>query len=82
MSLQSHRYRAEHWVVVKGSGRVSRNEENFVLNENESTFIPVKTKHRLANTSKSLLVIIEVQTGNYFGEDDIKRYNDLYGRIK
>ena len=81
LSLQSHRYRAEHWVVVKGSGRVSRNEENFILNENESTFIPIGAKHRLENIGTEPLEIIEVQIGSYLGEDDIERYEDLYGRI-
>jgi len=82
LSLQSHNKRSEHWIVISGVANVTIKEKEFILRKNESTFIPVKTKHRLANTSKSELVIIEVQTGKYFGEDDIKRYNDLYGRIK
>ena len=82
LSLQSHNKRSEHWIVISGIAHVTKNEKEFILHKNESTFIPVKTKHRLSNKSKSQLVIIEVQTGKYFGEDDIKRYDDLYGRIK
>ncbi len=81
LSLQSHTKRSEHWVVISGIANVTKGEKNFILNKDESTFIPVNTKHRLANKSKSILVIIEVQTGKYFGEDDIKRYEDRYGRI-
>ena len=82
LSLQSHNKRSEHWVVISGTATVTKGNKKFILKKNESTFIPVKTKHRLANKSKSILEIIEVQTGVYFGEDDIKRYEDKYGRIK
>ena len=82
LSLQSHSKRSEHWVVISGTAKVTQNENEFILNKNESTFIPVNVKHRLVNTSKVPLIIIEVQTGKYFGEDDIKRFEDVYGRIK
>ena len=81
LSLQSHIKRSEHWVVISGVAHVTKGNKEFILNKNESTFIPVRTKHRLSNKSKSILVIIEVQTGKYFGEDDIKRFEDNYGRI-
>ena len=82
LSLQSHKYRAEHWVVVRGKARVTRGEEVLELGENESTYIPVGMKHRLENPGSSLLEIIEVQSGSYLGEDDIVRYEDLYDRVK
>ena len=82
LSLQSHNKRSEHWVVISGVAHVTKGEKEFILNKDESTFIPVKIKHRLANMSKVPLIIIEVQTGKYFGEDDIKRFDDIYGRIK
>lgn len=81
-SLQSHAKRAEHWVVVSGTATVTINNKKFQLKENQSTFIPIGAKHRVENNTKKLLTIIEVQTGTYFGEDDIKRYTDKYGRIK
>jgi len=81
LSLQSHNKRSEHWVVISGVANVTKGTKEFILKKDESTFIPVKTKHRLANKSKSILEIIEVQTGKYFGEDDIKRFEDNYGRI-
>ena len=80
LSLQKHRYRAEHWVVVKGTARITRGEEVFLLNENESTFIPVGTVHRIENPGDEPLQIIEVQSGSYLGEDDIVRLDDHYGR--
>jgi len=82
LSLQSHSKRSEHWVVISGVATVTKHNKEFILNKDESTFIPVNVKHRLANKSKFLLIIIEVQTGKYFGEDDIKRFDDIYGRIK
>ena len=82
LSLQSHSKRSEHWVVISGVATVTKNNKEFILNKDESTFIPVNVKHRLVNTSKALLILIEVQTGKYFGEDDIKRFDDIYGRIK
>ena len=82
LSLQMHRRRAEHWVVVEGTARVTRGDEVSDLKENESTFIPVGTKHRLENPGKGPLRIVEVQCGDYLGEDDIVRFDDVYGRAK
>lgn len=80
ISLQLHRQRSEHWIVVSGSGKVTRGEENFILSESESTFIPVGVRHRLENAETTPLQIIEVQSGEYLGEDDIVRFDDRYGR--
>ena len=80
LSLQSHQHRAEHWVVVQGCAEVTKEGEVFDLGKNESTYIPVGTKHRLANRGAETLEIIEVQTGSYLGEDDIIRYEDEFGR--
>jgi mannose-1-phosphate guanylyltransferase/mannose-6-phosphate isomerase len=80
LSLQLHRKRAEHWVVVSGRARVTRGEDTLHLEENQSTFIPVGTKHRLENAGTEPLLIIEVQSGGYLGEDDIERFEDRYGR--
>jgi len=80
MSLQLHHHRAEHWIVVSGTAQITRGEETFLLGENESTYIPVGTKHRIANPGKVTLHIIEVQSGSYLGEDDIVRFEDVYGR--
>jgi mannose-1-phosphate guanylyltransferase/mannose-6-phosphate isomerase len=80
LSLQAHHHRAEHWVVVQGTARITRGEEVFLLEENESTFIPIGTKHRIENPGKIPLHIIEVQSGSYLGEDDIVRFEDKYGR--
>jgi mannose-1-phosphate guanylyltransferase / mannose-6-phosphate isomerase len=80
LSLQMHYHRAEHWVVVRGTARVTRGEETFVLTENESTYIPPGTRHRLENPGLMPLEIIEVQSGAYLGEDDIVRFEDAYGR--
>jgi mannose-1-phosphate guanylyltransferase/mannose-6-phosphate isomerase len=80
MSLQLHHHRAEHWIVVSGTARITRGEETFLLGENESTFIPIGTKHRIENPGKVTLHIIEVQSGSYLGEDDIVRFEDVYGR--
>lgn len=80
LSVQLHRYRAEHWVVVSGTARVTNGDKTFMLNENESTYIPVGVVHALENPGKENLEIIEVQTGSYFGEDDIERLSDIYGR--
>lgn len=81
LSLQKHHRRAEHWVVVKGVAEVTRNEEKFLLHENQSTYIPLGSVHRLSNPGKKILEIIEVQTGEYLEEDDIVRFEDDYGRI-
>jgi mannose-1-phosphate guanylyltransferase/mannose-6-phosphate isomerase len=80
LSLQSHRYRSEHWVVVKGVATVVRGDEEFELKANESTYIHVGERHQLRNESADEVEIIEVQTGSYFGEDDIVRYEDIYLR--
>jgi mannose-1-phosphate guanylyltransferase / mannose-6-phosphate isomerase len=80
LSLQMHHYRSEHWVVVSGVASVTKGEENYLVNTNESTFIPVGTKHRLQNATAEALTIIEVQSGSYVGEDDIVRFQDIYGR--
>ena len=80
LSLQKHQHRAEHWTVVSGTARVTRDETVFDLLENESTFIPLGAIHRLENNGKEPLEIIEVQSGDYLGEDDIIRYEDSYGR--
>jgi len=82
LSLQSHNRRAEHWTVVRGMAKVRLGEKEFILNANESTFIPVETRHRLENPGTEDVHLIEVQTGDYFGEDDIVRYEDIYGRVK
>ncbi len=80
LSLQLHHHRAEHWIVVSGIAEVTRSDESFLMKENESTFIPVGIKHRLRNPGKTVLEIIEVQSGDYLGEDDIVRFEDDYGR--
>ena len=80
LSLQLHHHRAEHWIVVNGTAKVTKDEEVFILSENESTYIPLGTKHRLENIGKIPLELIEVQTGSYLGEDDIVRFDDIYGR--
>jgi len=80
LSLQKHHHRSEHWIVVSGSARVTSGEEVFYVNVNESTFIPIGQNHRLENPGKIPLVIIEVQSGEYLGEDDIVRYDDDYNR--
>ena len=81
LSLQLHHQRSEHWVVVSGTAMVECGEEKSTLNLGESTYIPVNTKHRLANESKEALHLIEVQCGVYLGEDDIVRFSDQYGRV-
>jgi mannose-1-phosphate guanylyltransferase/mannose-6-phosphate isomerase len=80
ISSQMHHHRAEHWVVVSGTARVLRGDEEFLLTENQSTYIPVGIPHRLTNPGKIPLEIIEVQSGSYLGEDDIVRFEDVYGR--
>lgn len=80
LSLQMHHHRAEHWVVVKGTARVTRGEEVFILTENQSTYIPTGVKHRLENPGAIPLEVVEVQSGSYLGEDDIVRYEDRYNR--
>ncbi len=80
LSLQMHHHRSEHWVVISGVAKVLNHDQELVLSANESTYIIAGNKHRLENTESELLVIIEVQTGNYLGEDDIVRFQDVYGR--
>jgi mannose-1-phosphate guanylyltransferase/mannose-6-phosphate isomerase len=80
LSLQLHHRRAEHWVVVSGVADVVRGEEHLILEPDESTYIPIGTKHRLANRGNVPLEVIEVQSGSYLGEDDIVRFDDVYGR--
>jgi mannose-1-phosphate guanylyltransferase/mannose-6-phosphate isomerase len=80
LSLQLHRHRAEHWVVVAGTARITRGEEVFLLEQNQSTYIPLGVKHRIENPGPAPLEIIEVQSGAYLGEDDIERFEDAYGR--
>ena len=80
LSLQMHHHRAEHWIVVKGTARVTCGDKVFLLGENESTYIPLGSKHRLENPGKLPLELIEVQSGSYLGEDDIVRFEDVYGR--
>lgn len=81
LSMQMHKHRAEHWVVVSGVATITNNEIEFTLNENQSTYISKTHKHRLENKGSEPLAIIEVQCGDYVGEDDIIRFDDVYGRI-
>jgi mannose-1-phosphate guanylyltransferase/mannose-6-phosphate isomerase len=80
LSLQMHHHRAEHWIVVKGTAKVTNGDQVFQLAENQSTYIPIGVKHRLENPGKTYLEMIEVQSGGYLGEDDIVRFEDTYGR--
>jgi len=82
LSLQMHDHRSEHWIVVRGTAEVTIGETVSVLNENESAFIPLETKHRLANPGEVPLELVEVQCGSYLGEDDIVRFEDRYGRAE
>lgn len=82
LSLQMHHHRAEHWVVVKGTARITKGEETLLLSENQSTYIPLGVAHRLENPGKIPLELIEVQSGGYLGEDDIVRFDDEYGRVE
>ncbi|WP_150121300.1 cupin domain-containing protein, partial [Sulfitobacter sp. HI0076] len=80
LSLQSHHHRSEHWVVVEGTAEVMIGDETRLVTENESVYIPLGTKHRLANPGKLPVYLVEVQTGSYLNEDDILRHEDIYGR--
>jgi mannose-1-phosphate guanylyltransferase/mannose-6-phosphate isomerase len=80
LSLQSHFHRSEHWIVVRGTARVTVDETVQLLTENQSIYIPLGSVHRLENPGKVPMVLIEVQTGSYLGEDDIIRYEDVYAR--
>ena len=80
LSLQMHHHRSEHWVVVKGIAKVEINYEVSLLNVNESVYVPIRAKHRLSNPYENELIIIEIQSGTYLGEDDIIRFEDKYRR--
>jgi mannose-6-phosphate isomerase-like protein (cupin superfamily) len=80
LSLQSHEYRSEHWIITKGNASVQLGNSIHYLTENQHIFIPVTEKHRIENNTQELLEFIEVQYGSYLGEDDIKRYEDDFGR--
>ncbi len=80
LSLQMHHHRAEHWVIVKGTAKIEIDSKEFILFENQSTYIPLGSKHRLSNPGKIPLSLIEIQSGTYLGEDDIERFDDNYGR--
>jgi mannose-1-phosphate guanylyltransferase / mannose-6-phosphate isomerase len=80
LSLQMHHHRAEHWIVVQGTAKITCDDKTFLLSENESTYIPIGSTHRIENPGKVPLHIIEVQSGSYLGEDDIVRFEDNYGR--
>jgi mannose-1-phosphate guanylyltransferase len=80
LSVQMHHHRAEHWIVVSGTAKVTNGDKTFMLSENESTYIPIGVVHCLENETDSDLVIVEIQTGSYLGEDDIVRFDDMYGR--
>ena len=80
LSLQSHHHRSEHWIVVEGTARVTVDEDVKLVTENQSVYIPLGTVHRMQNPGKVDMVLIEVQTGTYLGEDDIIRYEDVYAR--
>jgi mannose-1-phosphate guanylyltransferase len=81
LSLQMHHHRSEHWVVVSGTGKVTIDDTVVLLAPNESTYVPVGAKHRLENPGRVPLTLIEVQCGDYVGEDDIVRFDDIYGRV-
>ncbi len=80
LSLQMHHHRAEHWIIVAGTAKITRDDEEFLLSENQSTYIPIGTRHRLENPGTIMLEMVEVQSGTYLGEDDIVRFDDIYGR--
>ncbi|NVJ64338.1 MAG: cupin domain-containing protein, partial [Flavobacteriaceae bacterium] len=80
LSLQSHHHRSEHWIVVQGTAKVTVDDEVKLITENQSVYIPLGAVHRMENPGKVPMVLIEVQTGSYLGEDDIIRYEDVYAR--
>ena len=82
LSLQMHHHRTEHWIIVEGIAKVEIDNKKTLLKKNESIYVPQCSKHRLSNPGKNLLTIIEVQNGEYLGEDDIIRFEDIYGRDK
>ncbi len=81
LSLQRHKYRAEHWTVLAGTAKVTRDAETMILRSSESTYIPKNTLHRLENLGTGTLEIVEIQTGDYLSEDDVERIDDVYGRV-
>ena len=81
LSLQSHKYRSEHWVVVIGTAKVTVNDTVNKVEEGQSAYIPIEAVHRLENSEKTPLIVIEIQSGSYLGEDDIVRYSDFYTRL-
>jgi mannose-6-phosphate isomerase-like protein (cupin superfamily) len=81
LSLQSHNHRSEHWVIVKGKGKVQLGEKNYIVEKNQHIYIPVNELHRIENIGDELLEFTETQIGHYLGEDDIIRYQDDYGRV-
>ena len=82
LSVQLHYHRAEHWIIVSGTAKVRNGDREFILTENQSTFIPLGTVHNIENPGKLPLEFIEVQSGGYLEEDDIVRFEDIYGRCK
>ena len=80
LSLQMHHHRSEHWIVVQGTAQVEIDKDIKLISQNQSIFIPLGSKHRLSNPGKVQLILLEVQSGNYLGEDDIIRFDDIYGR--
>ena len=82
LSFQMHNHRSEHWVVVKGKAEIEIDSSKTLLKENQSAYIPLGSKHRLSNPGNQTLMIVEVQSGDYLGEDDIIRFEDSYGRVK
>ncbi|MCY1370463.1 Alginate biosynthesis protein AlgA [compost metagenome] len=80
LSVQMHHHRAEHWIVVSGTAKVTNGDKTYLVTENQSTFIPIGQVHALENPGKIPLELIEVQSGSYLGEDDIVRFEDIYGR--
>jgi mannose-1-phosphate guanylyltransferase / mannose-6-phosphate isomerase len=81
LSLQSHKHRSEHWIVVEGTAKVTIEDEIKLVTEGQSVYVPLGAKHRMENPSKSPILLIEVQIGTYLGEDDITRYEDAYQRL-
>lgn len=81
LSLQKHNHRSEHWIVVKGQATVTKGEQILTVNENQIVYIEIEEKHRVSNKGDKKLVLIEVQYGDYLGEDDIVRFEDVYGRV-
>ena len=82
LSVQMHHHRAEHWIVVSGTAKVTNGEQTLLLSENQSTYIPIGVIHALENPGRIPLELIEVQSGSYLGEDDIVRFSDRYGRVE